>query len=346
MEKIDEKKEVKKDGKTHNDYKVVMSDLGMSPFRTIRIVFALMTIIPLLVVFYVVIGKNFLYDIFLGNDGLAITIGIVVSLVGLFYAYELIKRLTEKLLKYAGERKMADNEKTELLIAVTHDLKTPIAAIKLGIQNLMDGIGGSLNKLQRDITSSCLSAIDSVSKFVEEIAMFSKTGLMRMYMRRELIDLSNVIRKEVDNIKRIAEQNDLHVEFKALPGNTNLWADEGKISRVVTNLLSNAIKYTPKGGRIETVLSSDENTVKFSVINTGPGIPSQDIDKIFKKYERLAMHSDIDGMGLGLSIVKDIVDLHHGRITVKSEPDKETEFSVILPRDLRARGGLEGIKKS
>lgn len=336
----------KKNGGRHNEYKVVMSDLGTSPFRTIRIAFALMAIIPLLVIFYVLLGKNFLYGVFLGNDGLAISIGIIVSLAGLYYAYDLVRRLTEKLLKYASERKAADNEKTELLMAVTHDLKTPVAAVKLGIQNLMDGIGGALNKLQSDILKSCLNAVESVTKFIDEIANFSKTGMMRMYMKRDLVDLSNVITKEVENIKRIAAQNDLKVELKMLAKDTNLWADESKISRVVTNLLSNALKYTPRGGKIETVLSADENTVRFSIINTGPGIPPAELDNIFKKYERLAMHSQIDGMGLGLSIVKDIVDLHHGRITVKSEPDKETEFSVILPRDLRMKGGVGAVKKS
>lgn len=335
----------KKKENDRNDYKIVMSDLGTSPFRTIKIAFALMGVIPLLVVFYVIIGKNFLYRIFLGNDGLAVGIGIVISVIGLIYAYDLIKKLTEKLLKYAVERKMADNEKTELLIAVTHDIRTPVAAIKLGLQNLMDGLGGALTKLQGDITKSCLNAIDSVSRFIEEILTFSKTGVVTAHMKRELIDLSNLIKKEVDSIKQIAEQNDLHVKFKNLTDNANLWADENKIERVVTNLLSNALKYTPKGGRIDAVLSSDENTVKFSIINTGPGIPAEDIDKIFKKYERLERHSDIDGMGLGLSIVKDIIDMHHGRITVNSEANKETEFSVILPRDLRAKTGLNVMNK-
>lgn len=334
-----------KEERNHNDYKVVMSDLGESPFRTIRIAFALMGVIPLLVVFYVIIGKNFIYRIFLGNDGLVIGAGIIVSLIGLFYAYDLVKKLMEKLLRYAAERKASDNEKTELLIAVTHDIKTPVSAVKLGIQNLLDGIGGALNKLQGDIAKSCLNAVESVSRFIEEIMNFSKTGLMKMRMKRELINLSDIIKKEVDSIKQMARQNELEVEFKEIAGDTNLWADGNKISRVVTNLLSNALKYTPKKGRIKTVLSSDENTVKFSVINTGPGIPPQDIDRIFKKYERLSVHSDIDGMGLGLSIVKDIVDLHNGLIAVKSEPDKETEFSIILPRDLRARARLEGLKK-
>jgi signal transduction histidine kinase len=135
------------------------------------------------------------------------------------------------------------------------------------------------------------------------------------------------------------------MNFKKLTDNTDLWVDQNKMARVVINLLSNAVKYTPKGGIINTVISSDENTVKFSVTNTGPGIPAGQLDKIFNKYERLAAaRSDIDGIGLGLSIVKDIVEMHQGHVTVKSEPNKETEFSVVLPRDLRTARGLKNLK--
>jgi signal transduction histidine kinase len=326
-----------------NDYKVVMSDLGTSPFRTIKAAFALMAVIPLLVIFYVIIGRHFLYDLFLGNDGLAILIGILVSLAGLLYAYDLINKLMKRLLKYAIDRKIADNEKTELIMTVTHDLKSPVSVIKLSMQNLLDGLGGSLNKIQGDIVKVCLNAVENMLKFIEDMTNFSKSGLARMFMRRQLIDLSNVILKEVDAIKRLAEQNELNLDFKRLNDDTRLWADENKITRVVTNLLSNAVKYTPRGGKVRAVLSSDDSTVRFSIINTGPGISGQDLNRIFKKYERLAEHSDVEGMGLGLSIVKDIVDMHHGRITVKSEPGSETEFNVILPRDLRS---VQGIKNN
>jgi len=87
-------------------------------------------------------------------------------------------------------------------------------------------------------------------------------------------------------------------------------------------------------------LSSGDSAVQFSVINTGPGLGPDEIGKIFKKYERLDKHSHIDGRGMGLSIVKDIIDLHNGHISVHSEPNKVTEFRVVLPKDLRARSGI------
>ena len=110
------------------------------------------------------------------------------------------------------------------------------------------------------------------------------------------------------------------------------------------NLISNAVKYTPEGGSVDVVLSSSDSTVQFSVLNSGPGLGQDEIDMIFKKYERLDKHSHIDGKGLGLSIVKDIIDLHNGHITVHSEPDKMTEFRVVLPKDLRTRNGISTTK--
>lgn len=84
---------------------------------------------------------------------------------------------------------------------------------------------------------------------------------------------------------------------------------------------------------VDVLLSSDQNTIALSVINTGPGITSGEMERLFKKFGRLDKHSEIEGTGLGLSIVKDIIDLHNGHITVKSELGENTEFKVVLPSE-------------
>lgn len=84
---------------------------------------------------------------------------------------------------------------------------------------------------------------------------------------------------------------------------------------------------------VDVLLSSDQNTITPSVINTGPGITSGEMERLFKKFGRLDKHSEIEGTGLGLSIIKDIIDLHNGHITVKSELGKNTEFKVVLPSE-------------
>lgn len=339
MQMKNKKTKKRKPQEDHNSYKVVISDLGVSPFRIMHAAFVLMGILPLLIVFYIIIGRKFLFDIFLGTNGLIALFAIIISLIGFVYAYTLIANMIAKLVAYSVERKQADEDKTELLLAVSHDLKTPLTVLKTGIHNLIDGIGGALSKIHFGIADRCLHTVDRIVHFIDELLDFSKVGFMRTNIKRDLIDLSEVVKNEVGAISDLAREGGQDLRLKIGAKDAKVWADEKKISRAVMNLLSNAIKYTPKGGRISAAVSTDENTAKFTLVNTGPGIQPDELTKIFKKYERLDRHSDIEGTGLGLSIVKEIVDLHKGRLTVKSEPGKETEFDIILPRDLRKRAG-------
>lgn len=320
-----------------NSYKVIISELGVSPFRMIKVAFALMGIIPLLVIFYILVGKNFLYDIFIGNAALITLAAIFISMAGFLYAYLLVKDLMEKLLAYAAERKRSDNEKTELVMAVTHDIKTPLTVIKMIGHNMAEGIGGSLSQIQLDMVGKCLAAVDKISTFIDQLINVSKTGFVRVNTSREFVRFDDIVKKEVEDISQLAKDKKVEVRYSVPDKDICLWADTDKMSRAIMNLLSNAVKYTPDGGEINVALSSNRETVKFSVMNTGPGIHPDEVGKIFKRYERLERHSSIEGTGLGLAIVKEIIDLHNGHITVASEPGKKTEFNVVLPRDLRVK---------
>ncbi|MCX5700504.1 MAG: HAMP domain-containing sensor histidine kinase [Candidatus Omnitrophica bacterium] len=232
---------------------------------------------------------------------------------------------------------MADKEKTEVLLAVTHDFNNPLSTINIAMRNLIDGIGGELSDIHTVIVKSCLATVDKLHKLIEDILNFSKEGFNRINLKREFFDLNLVIKDEIESVMQMAQERKLELRYNAPASEIRMWGDKNKLSRVVMNLVSNALKYTPKGGGIDVRLSADENAVELTVINSGPGITPEEIGRLFKKYERLDKHSNIEGTGLGLSIVKDIVDAHNGRITVESELDKKTEFKVILPKDLRGK---------
>jgi len=321
----------------NNDYKVVITELGSDPFRILNSVFVLMGIIPLLVLFYLIIKGNFLHKIFLGANGFIVTLAIIISLLGFLYAYILVKNLLVKLLEYAQERKRADQEKTEVMLAVTHDLKNPLTTIKISMDNLKDGVGGELSSSHAGIVQLCLSNVDRLFNFIKEILDSSKDNFSRVFSKRELIDFNSVIKNEVDNFMLQVKKSQLDLQYKVTTSNAKLWGDKQKLSSVVMNLISNAIKYSPAGGLIDVALSSDQNSIMLSVVNTGPGITPEEMDKLFKKFGRLEKHSKIEGTGLGLAIVKEVVDLHNGHITVKSDPGKSTEFKIVLPSDLRSK---------
>jgi len=320
-----------------DDYKIILSELRVSPFGVIKIAFALMGIIPLLIILYIIIGKNFLYKIFLGNSGLIAGLAILISLIGFLYAYRLVENMLKKLLAYSAERKRADEEKTEFLLAVSHDLKTPLSVIKNGMQNLLDGIGGVLSNVHQGMAKICLDAVKKMNEFIDELLKASEIQFVRMRFKREFMNFEKIVLNELDGISSLAEKNNQKLNRKLEAKNPNIWGDTQKLGRAVMNILSNAVKYTPKGGKIEAILSDDEDTVRLSILNTGPGIKLEEMDKIFKKYERLNKHAGTEGSGLGLSIAKTIVDMHKGHLTARSEPGKETEFDIVLPKDLRSK---------
>lgn len=318
-----------------NDYKIIISELKENPIRRIKLCFALMSIIPLLVLFYMLVGKNSFYTIFLGINGLIVSIAVLISVMGFFAAYTLIIKMIHRLLFYFLEHRIANEEKMQFILAFTHDLKTPLTVIKTGMQNILDGIGGTANKIQQDMARICLKATDRATNFINHMLEVSKLKISMIGFKRELVDFEEIIKNEVKEISALAKKSDQKIHCRVVSMDPKLWGDRDKLSRVVMNLLSNAVKYTNVSGRIDVILSSDNDTVHLAIINTGSGIPADSLDKIFNKYERLKSGPKIEGAGLGLSIVKDIVALHNGHIAVKSKPGKETEFTVIFPKDLR-----------
>jgi len=319
----------------HTYYKIVASELGINPFSIIKAAFALMGIIPLLVLFYLVMGRHFLSRFFVGSSGLVAAIAVFISFFGFLYAYNLVSSMVKRLISYFYERKLAADIKTELTASITHDLKTPLSVIKTAIHNLLDGMAGPINKAQAELAQQCLKSIDRTIGFIDELLNISKTHFIRTNIRRKLVNFEQVVKNEINEISAIAKRNNQSLKYKIMTSDSSLWADERKLSRAVMNLLSNAVKYTPPRGRIDVILSSKKNSIGLAVINTGPGIPEDQLNKIFDKYERLDRSSRVEGTGLGLSIVRDIVEMHKGHLTIKSRPGKKTEFGMILPKDLR-----------
>ena len=331
----------KTEEKNKNDYKVIISELGVDPFHMINIVFSLMCIIPLLTVVYIIVDKRFIYDLFLNENGIEMVISIFIAILGLLYAYKLVTSLVEKLSKYAEEGRIANNEKAEVLIAVGSDLKAPLTVLKAGMSRLMDPAAGALKGDSAETARSCFNAAEAMHEVIEKFTNFSKAGFIRMGIKREFIDLQDMIKTELDSVEQLIKKNNLNLQCSFAAANTNMWGDRKKLSRAITGLLSNAVKYTPEGSAVKITVLSDENTVQFSVNNTGPGLLFDKMDRIFEKSESPDSHSGKIDMTADLSIVKEIVDLHNGHITVSSAPDKEVEFKIVLPRDLRMRMGMQ-----
>jgi two-component system phosphate regulon sensor histidine kinase PhoR len=225
--------------------------------------------------------------------------------------------------------------KTDFVSNVSHELRTPLTSIKGFIRTLLDDEEGYYDReTQREFYRIIDTECDRLVRLISDLLNVSRIESGRaLDLKFAEVDLMALIRKAVTIQESYAGGHDFHLELPdTFPVIT---ADEDKIDQVLANLLSNAIKYSPRGG-IVTISARpvDEGHVSLSVTDQGLGIPPEQLDKIFTRFHRVSgskEHSSATGTGIGLYLVKHLVEAHGGEITVESTVGEGSTFTVTLP---------------
>ena len=335
---------VEKKAKNKNDYKIIIAELGVDPFHVTNIIFALMCVIPLLAVVYIVVGRHLLYNIFIGVDGAQMLIAILIAIAGLFYAYNLVRNLTGKLLVYAEERRQADCEKKEFMMSVSRDLITSVEVIKLEIGNIAAGMDSVVGGIIGETVKRCLNAANKIVDIINNIRDFPGAEFVRTNVHRKLVDLRDIVKTELARMEWFAKNNNMDLKSRFVTEDASLWGDEKKLSIMITNLIYNVIRSAPQSGVVNVSVSSDDDTVQLVVGSVGPESLPKNTNVIFEKSGKPGEYPEPEGLAGEISIAKDIVELHKGHFTVNDEPDKEMGFKIVLPRDLRTRNGAADIR--
>jgi signal transduction histidine kinase len=231
----------------------------------------------------------------------------------------------------------SDKENRELISNITHDLKTPLATIKEALLLILEGMAGQINEQQKKYLDISLDNIQHMTRLIDNILLSDKIMQERHSIKRNRFNITDTARTILDSLGMIAKKRGIILKGSIPDKRIEIWGDPDKLNEVMSNLVENAIKYNKPEGRVDVSLEEDEKHVIISVSDTGMGISRDDIDKIFDRYYRVSCSekSAVSGTGLGLSIVKDIVRMHKGDISVESESNKGTKFTVTLPKDLR-----------
>ncbi len=224
----------------------------------------------------------------------------------------------------------ANRAKSDFLAMMSHELKTPLHAIRGYSQLLLEGVDGPLTQAQREDVENILNAGDHLLELIDNILRFSKLEASEDRPYFEAIETSTIGEEALKAVSALARSKGLELSFHVEP--CTLIADGTKIKQALINLLSNAIKYTPTGRvTLSGVLS--ENEYIFSVSDTGIGIPPHELSRIFEPFTQLDSSNtrEFQGVGLGLAIVKKYVEMHGGRVLVESEVGRGSVFSIVLP---------------
>ena len=220
-----------------------------------------------------------------------------------------------------------ENLRKRLTTDISHELRTPLTSIQTHLEAMIDGIWEPdterLNSVNEEVIrlTNLVNQLQNLAKFDSEK---SKLNLAK-------VNVKNLIMNVVYNNQGKALEKNINIECDL--ESIDSYLDKDKISQVIVNLLSNAIRYTNNGGKIFISSYKENNNLKIQFKDNGIGIPKENIKYIFERFYRVdeSRSKNTGGIGVGLTIVKSIIDLHQGTIEVRSEVNKGSEFIVILP---------------
>jgi len=273
-------------------------------------------------VFYV-FGTGFIF---------ACTSVMVVSLSHMII-YRSIKS-EETYVKTNIELENKDKLKNEYVLRVTHDIKGHIAAILSCLEVVRSKTTGPLNEVQEEFTTRAYERTELLSGFIKDLLNLTKKRLKHDYEFEEF-PLTDLINKVVKQIRILIKDKSIDFNIYLDKSIGMITGNPYTIEELYSNLLLNAVKYTQSNGHIELTVKSRNNLIITEISDSGIGIPKEDLTKVFDEFYRASnVPRDIKtGSGLGLSIVKQIVEDHNGKIWVESEVGVWTKFTFILPNN-------------
>jgi two-component system, OmpR family, phosphate regulon sensor histidine kinase PhoR len=221
----------------------------------------------------------------------------------------------------------------EFLAGVSHELRTPLTSIigyldiiSESIDPVQVGIGRELEVIQRN-----------ANQLLARIGDLLHVGDHALTLRRRIVEIPVIVEQAVDAIRIRADEAGITIRVEVPPPFTAV-VDANRFAQILDNLLTNAVKYTPAGGTVWVALEADDDSLVLTVEDDGTGIAEQDLDQVFDRFYRTESVRDqnIPGAGLGLAIVRNIIESHHGTISVISALGEGTLFTVALPRTFEA----------
>lgn len=230
-------------------------------------------------------------------------------------------RLSKELSKANEKLKTLDKLKDEFLSLASHELRTPMATIKSYIWMVLQGRAGKVSEKQKDYLDIVYKSANSLIALVNDMLDISRIESGKITLDLKRLKLNELADEVLVEMTPRAAELDIEISKSFSPTLSEIRGDYNKIKEVLINLVGNSLKFTPKGGKIMITLKQKDSFIQTSVSDTGSGIKSEDIPKLFQKFSRLgnSAENEARGTGLGLYLSKLIVELHGGKIWAESE---------------------------
>ena len=231
-----------------------------------------------------------------------------------------------------------ERRKVDFYSMVAHDLRSPLSALQMRVQMLLQGMRGAITPEVREEIERMGNRVRDLAQMVNDFLDIAQMESAQFSIERARVEMSEVCASVYEEYRAMAGARGLELSLNAAAASAPVVGDSRRLTQVVGNLVSNAIKFTGGGGRVALRVGSDEKIVEVAVEDSGRGIAPDAQRRLFQKYERVEGSSArIEGTGLGLVIVKEIVEAHGGTVGVTSTPGLGSTFWMRLPRATNGR---------
>jgi signal transduction histidine kinase len=223
-----------------------------------------------------------------------------------------------------------DEAKSRMVSTVSHELRTPLTAIRMALDLLNGQKFGLLSPKQSTLVAAAREDSDRLNRIIENLLNIGRIESGATQFQFRPMAPAEVISQALDPLRGAFAEKNLQLDVHADPGLPQVLADPASIASAFTNLLSNALKFTPPGGQVCVRADADDGMVRFTVADTGPGIPDQYAPRVFDKFFRIPTPQGPTGAGLGLAIAKEVVEAHGGAITLCRDAGPGSTFRFTL----------------
>lgn len=254
-----------------------------------------------------------------------------------------VNTLSRRLAEAEAERNALDAERRELTAAISHDLRTPLSTIRAMVDALEDGVVSEPVEMRRYL-ATIRRDVERLNRMIDDLFELAQMDAGAMRLHRRHVSLHEIVADVVDAMRARGEQAGVDIELRIEDEPPAALLDGDRLERAIANLLRNALEHTSRGGSVVVSVTNHDGSASVEVADSGDGIEEANLPRVWTRFyraERSRARPDAasDGVGLGLAITKSIVELHGGRVGVRSQPGAGTVFTVLLPVGQEQRDG-------
>lgn len=245
-----------------------------------------------------------------------------------------VNEATKQLRQTNDKLKALDETKDEFISMASHQLRTPLTAVKGYVSMVVEGDAGKLNKQQKELLDQAFASSQRMVYLIADLLNVSRLRSGKFVIENKPTQLADVVESEMEQLTEVAKSKDQTLTYKKPDNFPALMMDETKIRQVIMNFADNALHYTQNGGHIQINLEDKGSTIEYTVVDDGLGVPKAEQHHMFTKFYRAgnAKKARPDGTGLGLFMAKKVIAAQGGAIIFKSEEGKGSTFGFIFPK--------------